>query len=65
MVLKAYLMSKTALGGYSNVMKLGKRWAIFMGALSAQYLTCQGIVYRTAQPHKPFADSHPSLLQLN
>lgn len=65
MVLKACLMSKAALGGHSHVMKLGRRWGIFMGAVSVQCLTCQGIVYRAAQPHKPFAASHPSLLQLN
>lgn len=65
MVLKACLMSKAALGGHSHMMKLGRRQGIFMGALSGQGLTCQGIVYRAAQPHKPFAASHPSLFQLN
>lgn len=65
MVLKACLMSKAALGGHSHMMKLGRRWGIFMGTLSAQCLTCQGIVHRAAQPHSPFAAPHLSSLQLN
>lgn len=34
MVLKACLMSQAPLGGHSHMMKLGRRWGIFMGAMS-------------------------------